>query len=117
MKLWPFKVLKNPQGDGVVVEVTFQSKVIELTPEELSAAVSQKKSLNRTFKHSKTEMVSLRTTKQLQKVLKYLKKAAEDYLGQPVNRAVITVPAYFNDAQRQATIDAGAIAGLKVSNC
>ncbi len=48
------------------------------------------------------------------KVLQKLKKAAEDYLGQTVTEAVITVPAYFNDAQRQATKDAGKIAGLDV---
>ena len=48
------------------------------------------------------------------KVLIKLKKAAEDYLGEPVTEAVITVPAYFNDAQRQATKDAGRIAGLEV---
>ena len=48
------------------------------------------------------------------KVLMKLKKAAEDYLGQPVSEAVITVPAYFNDSQRQATKDAGRIAGLEV---
>jgi molecular chaperone DnaK len=47
-------------------------------------------------------------------VLQKLKAAAEAYLGQPVSSAVITVPAYFNDAQRQATKDAGAIAGLEV---
>ena len=47
-------------------------------------------------------------------VLQALKKSAEDYLGSPVSEAVITVPAYFNDAQRQATKDAGEIAGLKV---
>ncbi len=47
-------------------------------------------------------------------ILQKLKKAAEDYLGQPVTEAVITVPAYFNDAQRQATKDAGKIAGLDV---
>ena len=47
-------------------------------------------------------------------VLKKMKKTAEDYLGEPVTEAVITVPAYFNDAQRQATKDAGEIAGLKV---
>ena len=47
-------------------------------------------------------------------VLGKLKQAAEDYLGQPVTKAVITVPAYFNDAQRQATKDAGKIAGLEV---
>jgi molecular chaperone DnaK len=47
-------------------------------------------------------------------VLQKLKQAAEDYLGEPVTDAVITVPAYFNDAQRQATKDAGKIAGLNV---
>ena len=47
-------------------------------------------------------------------VLAKLKKDAEDYLGQPVNKAVITVPAYFNDSQRQATKDAGTISGMKV---
>ncbi|WP_088341295.1 molecular chaperone DnaK [Robiginitalea sediminis] len=47
-------------------------------------------------------------------VLQKMKKTAEDYLGQSVSRAVITVPAYFNDSQRQATKEAGEIAGLKV---
>ena len=47
-------------------------------------------------------------------ILQKLKKAAEDYLGEKVTEAVITVPAYFNDAQRQATKDAGRIAGLDV---
>src|SRR6058998_2577023 len=48
-------------------------------------------------------------------ILQKLKQAAEEYLGQPVSQAVITVPAYFNDAQRQATKDAGQIAGLEVA--
>ncbi|MFD2599990.1 molecular chaperone DnaK [Sphingobacterium corticis] len=47
-------------------------------------------------------------------ILQKMKKTAEDYLGQEVSRAVITVPAYFNDAQRQATKEAGEVAGLKV---
>ncbi|WP_294562289.1 molecular chaperone DnaK [uncultured Traorella sp.] len=47
-------------------------------------------------------------------ILQYLKSYAESYLGEPVTKAVITVPAYFNDAQRQATKDAGKIAGLEV---
>lgn len=47
-------------------------------------------------------------------VLQYMKKAAEDYLGETITEAVVTVPAYFNDAQRQATKDAGRIAGLDV---
>jgi len=47
-------------------------------------------------------------------LLRKMKKTAEDYLGEPVTEAVITVPAYFNDSQRQATKDAGRIAGLEV---
>ncbi|MBU2490561.1 MAG: Hsp70 family protein, partial [Proteobacteria bacterium] len=47
-------------------------------------------------------------------ILSYLKKAAEDYLGEPVTDAVVTVPAYFNDSQRQATKDAAKIAGLNL---
>ena len=47
-------------------------------------------------------------------ILQKMKKTAEDYLGTEVTEAVITVPAYFNDAQRQATKEAGEIAGLKV---
>ena len=49
------------------------------------------------------------------KILQYMKKYAESHLGKPVQKAVITVPAYFNDAQRQATKDAGTIAGLDVT--
>jgi len=48
-------------------------------------------------------------------ILQKMKKTAEDYLGTEVTEAVVTVPAYFNDAQRQATKEAGEIAGLKVS--
>ena len=47
-------------------------------------------------------------------ILRKLKEDAEKYLGEPITKAVITVPAYFNDAQRQATKDAGRIAGLEV---
>lgn len=56
----------------------------------------------------------LRAPEVAAQILRKLKKAAEDYLGEGVGRAIITVPAYFNDAQRQATKDAGAIAGLNV---
>jgi len=48
-------------------------------------------------------------------ILQYLKRSAEEYLGEEINKAVITVPAYFNDSQRQATKDAGTIAGLEVA--
>ena len=47
-------------------------------------------------------------------MLMKMKKTAEDFLGEPVTEAVVTVPAYFNDSQRQATKDAGRIAGLEV---
>jgi len=47
-------------------------------------------------------------------VLEKMKKYAEDYLGKPVTQAIVTCPAYFNDGQRQATKDAGRIAGLNV---
>jgi molecular chaperone DnaK len=72
-------------GDHVVVQVQAGGKEERLPPPQVSAMVLQK-----------------------------LKKAAEEYLGQPVTKAVITVPAYFNDAQRQATKEAGTIAGLEV---
>jgi actin-like ATPase involved in cell morphogenesis len=72
-------------GDHVVVEVQSAGKEERLPPPQISAMILQK-----------------------------LKKAAEEYLGQPVSKAVITVPAYFNDAQRQATKEAGTIAGLEV---
>ncbi len=72
-------------GDHVVVQVHSGGKEERLPPSQISAMVLQK-----------------------------LKKAAEEYLGQAVTKAVITVPAYFNDAQRQATKEAGTIAGLEV---
>ena len=50
-------------------------------------------------------------------VLRKMKETAESFLGKEVNHAVVTVPAYFNDAQRQATKDAGTIAGLKIERC
>jgi molecular chaperone DnaK len=72
-------------GERVAVSVTAESTPKKYSPPEISAMILQK-----------------------------LKQAAEDYLGQSVSQAVITVPAYFNDAQRQATKDAGKIAGLEV---
>ena len=72
-------------GDHVVVQVQASGKEERYAPAQVSAMILQK-----------------------------LKQAAEEHLGQPVTQAVITVPAYFNDAQRQATKEAGAIAGLEV---
>lgn len=71
--------------DGGAVGVKVQAQGKEYTPQEISSMI-----------------------------LQYLKNSAEEYLGQKVTKAVITVPAYFNDAQRQATKDAGKIAGLEV---
>lgn len=84
IKHWPFKVVRGP-GDKPMIEVEYLGETKQYPPEQISSMV-----------------------------LVYMKQTAENYLGQPVTEAVITVPAYFNDAQRQATKDAGAIAGLKV---
>ena len=84
MKHWPFKVVSGA-GDKCQIEVDFMGKSQRFAPEEISAMVLTK-----------------------------MKETAEAYLGTTVSKAVITVPAYFNDAQRQATKDAGAIAGLQV---
>lgn len=83
-KLLPYKVVMD-KGDKPAVEVQVDGSAKIFSPEEVSAMVLRK-----------------------------MKETAESYLGEPVNHAVVTVPAYFNDAQRQATKDAGAIAGLKV---
>jgi len=84
MKHWPF-VVKKGQNDKPIIGVTFKNELKEFTPEEISAMVLTK-----------------------------LKESAEDYLGYPINKVVITVPAYFSDSQRRATKDAGTIAGLDV---
>ena len=84
MKLWPFKVL--PKDDAKpVIEVEHKGEPKKYQPEEISAMVLRK-----------------------------MKEIAEGYLGQEVKDAVVTVPAYFNDSQKQATKDAGTIAGLNV---
>jgi len=84
MKLWPFAVTASDDRKPKI-KVEFKNKTETFHPEEISAMVLQK-----------------------------MKETAEAYLGHSVKKAVITVPAYFNDAQRQATKDAGAIAGLEV---
>jgi L1 cell adhesion molecule like protein len=83
-KHWPFTV-KEGKGGKPIIEVEYKDERKEFLPEEISAMVLQK-----------------------------MKQTAEAYLGGEVKNAVITVPAYFNDSQRQATKDAGAIAGLNV---
>jgi len=81
---FPFKVVDDGKGKPQV-EVSFKGEVKRYYPEEISSMV-----------------------------LSELKQYAEDYLGHPVTDAVVTVPAYFNNAQREATKDAGAIAGLNI---
>ena len=84
MKHWPFKVLAKG-NDKPFIQVNYMNELKTFSPEEISAMVLSK-----------------------------MKETAEAFLGKKVNKAVITVPAYFNESQRQATIDAGTIAGLKV---
>lgn len=84
MKHWPFKVKKG-LNDKPMISVKYKGETKDFTPEEISAMV-----------------------------LSSMKETAELYLGYPVKRAVVTVPAYFNDAQRRATKDAGVIAGLNI---
>jgi len=84
MKHWPFKVKKGLNSKPMI-EVQFKGETKEFASEEISSMVLMK-----------------------------MKEIAEAYLGREVKNAVITVPAYFNDSQRQATKDAGAIAGLNV---
>lgn len=84
MKLWPFKLISGPSDKPLIV-VKFKGEEKRFSAEEISSMVLIK-----------------------------MREIAEAYLGQKIKNAVITVPAYFNDSQRQATKDAGAISGLNV---
>jgi L1 cell adhesion molecule like protein len=84
MKYWPFKVVEG-KSNQPNVQVTYKGEEKTFSPEEISSMVLIK-----------------------------MKEIAEAYLGKEVKNAVITVPAYFNDSQRQSTKDAGAIAGLNI---
>src|SRR5581483_9104718 len=84
LKRVPYKVVRGPNGDAVV-EVEVEGRRRTFSPPEISAMILGK-----------------------------LKADAETRLGEKITQAVITVPAYFNDSQRQATKDAGRIAGLEV---
>jgi len=87
IKLWPFRVVSDGSvEDKPLIEIVWQGVLKRFHPEEISSMVLTK-----------------------------MKQTAEAYLGQRVKDAVVTVPAYFNDSQRQATKDAGEIAGLRVS--
>ncbi|DBA00491.1 TPA: hypothetical protein N0F65_002734 [Lagenidium giganteum] len=84
IKHWPFRVVAGPDDKPVIV-VTYRGETKRFTPEEISSMVLTK-----------------------------MRDSAEAYIGKQVKNAVVTVPAYFNDSQRQATKDAGVIAGLNV---
>ena len=86
MKLWPFKCVAGA-GDKPMIVVQAQGEEKKFHPEEVSSMI-----------------------------LLYMKETAKAYLGTKVNDAVVTVPAYFNDSQRQATKDAGTISGLRMRN-
>jgi len=85
MKTWPFNVVEDPSNGKPMISVTHKGEEKQFAAEEISAMVLTK-----------------------------IKENAESYLGEKVTDAVITCPAYFNDAQRQSTKDAGTIAGLNV---
>ena len=85
IKKWPFKVIKDPNSDRPMIEVNYLGQKRFFHAEDISAMILSK-----------------------------MKKIAEQYLGKEVLDAIITVPAYFNESQRQSTIDAGKIAGLNV---
>ena len=84
VKLWPFKV-ESGADDKPIIVVQYKGETKKFQAEQVSSMVLTK-----------------------------MKEIAEGYLTKPVKSAVVTVPAYFNDAQRQATKDAGAIAGLNI---
>ncbi|KAL8152603.1 hypothetical protein V2J09_010363 [Rumex salicifolius] len=84
MKLWPFKVIPGA-GDKPTIVVNYKGEAKQFSPEEISSMILTK-----------------------------MKEVAEAYLGRTVENAVVTVPAYFNDSQRQATKDAGSIATVNV---
>ncbi|KAJ9188980.1 hypothetical protein P3X46_000324 [Hevea brasiliensis] len=84
MKLWPFKVIAGP-GDRPMIIVTYKGEEKQFASEEISSMVLMK-----------------------------MREIAETHLETTIKNAVVTVPAYFNDSQRQATMDAGVIAGLNV---
>nr|BAJ34597.1 unnamed protein product [Eutrema halophilum] len=84
MRHWPFKVVSGP-GDKPMIVVSYKNEEKQFSPEEISSMVLIK-----------------------------MKEVAESFLGSTVKNAVVTVPAYFNDSQRQATKDAGSISGLNV---
>ena len=115
------KVITNPEGNRTTPSVvSFKDGEIVVGEAAKRQAITNKDTISSIKRlmgsKEKVEAAGKQYTPQeiSAMILQYLKKYAEDYLGEPVKKAVITVPAYFNDAQRQATKDAGKIAGLDV---
>ncbi|MDR0691147.1 MAG: Hsp70 family protein, partial [Streptococcaceae bacterium] len=116
------KIIANPEGNRTTPSVVaFKNGEIQVGEVAKRQAVTNPNTIASIKRHIgedgyKVEVDGKKYTPQevSAMILQYLKGFAEDYLGEKVEKAVITVPAYFNDAQRQATKDAGKIAGLKV---
>ncbi|MDR0922576.1 MAG: molecular chaperone DnaK [Lactobacillales bacterium] len=116
------KIIPNPEGNRTTPSVvSFKNGEIQVGEVAKRQAVTNPNTISSIKRHMgeagyKVEADGKSYTPQeiSAMILQYLKGFAEDYLGEKVEKAVITVPAYFNDAQRQATKDAGKIAGLEV---
>ncbi|AOA02176.1 MAG: molecular chaperone DnaK [Carnobacterium sp.] len=116
------KIIANPEGNRTTPSVvSFKNGEIQVGEVAKRQAVTNPNTISSVKRHIgeagfSIEMEGKKYTAQeiSAMILQYLKGFAEEYLGEKVEKAVITVPAYFNDAQRQATKDAGKIAGLEV---
>ena len=115
------KVITNPEGNRTTPSVVAYKNGERIVGDAAKRQAVTNKNTVSSIKRlmgtsEKVEMEGKQYTPQevSAMILQYLKAYAEDYLGEKVEKAVITVPAYFNDAQRQATKDAGRIAGLEV---
>ena len=115
------KVITNPEGNRTTPSVVAYKNGERIVGDAAKRQIVTNKNTVSSIKrligtNQKVEMEGKQYTPQevSAMILQYLKGYAEDYLGEKVEKAVITVPAYFNDAQRQATKDAGKIAGLEV---
>ena len=116
------KIIANPEGNRTTPSVVaFKNGEIQVGEVAKRQAVTNPNTIASIKRHMgetgyKVEIEGKSYTPQeiSAMILQYLKGYAEEYLGEKVEKAVITVPAYFNDAQRQATKDAGRIAGLEV---
>ncbi|MCI1135438.1 molecular chaperone DnaK [Enterococcus gallinarum] len=116
------KIITNPEGNRTTPSVvSFKNGEIQVGEVAKRQAVTNPNTISSIKRHMgeagyKVEVEGKSYTPQeiSAMILQYIKGFAEDYLGEKVDKAVITVPAYFNDAQRQATKDAGKIAGLEV---